>query len=84
MQQPHRPAAPARARFRFRFRLATPATATVFGVVALVLTALTATLTGLTHQLTVQSVVTGVPIPLVYGGVGVIVARHQPGNPAAG
>ena len=63
---------------------ATPATATVFGVVALVLTALTATLTGLTHQLTVQSVVTGVPIPLVYGGVGVIVARHQPGNPAAG
>ncbi len=77
VQQPHRPAAPART----RFRLATPATATVLGVVALVLTALTATLTGLTHQLTVQSVVTGVPIPLVYGGVGVIVARHQPRNP---
>ncbi|MGH3153813.1 MAG: hypothetical protein ACRDOB_24195 [Streptosporangiaceae bacterium] len=74
-QQPHRPAA------RARFRLAAPATAAVLGAVALVLTALTVVLSGLTHQLTVQSVVTGVPIPLVYGGVGVIVARHQPRNP---
>jgi hypothetical protein len=61
--------------------LASPATATVLGVLVLVLLGTTAALSFLIHQATFLSFVTGVPIPLVYAAVGVIVARHQPRNP---
>jgi hypothetical protein len=39
------------------------------------------TLAGLIHQLTIFNVATGLTIPVVYASVGVVVARHQPGNP---
>ncbi len=64
-----------------RFRLASPATATALGVLVLVLLGATATLAALVHQATFLNVATGIPIPLVYAAVGVIVARHQPRNP---
>jgi hypothetical protein len=64
-----------------RSRLASPATATALGVLALVLLAATATLAALIHQANFLNVATGIPIPLVYAAVGVIVARHQPRNP---
>jgi hypothetical protein len=64
-----------------RFRLASPATATALGALVLVLIGVTLALVTLIHQLTVFNVVTGVPIPLAFAGVGVIVARHQPRNP---
>jgi hypothetical protein len=38
-------------------------------------------LSTLAHQSTFLNIATGIPIPLVYAGVGVIVARHQPRNP---
>jgi two-component system NarL family sensor kinase len=59
--------------------LASPATA--LGVLALVLLGITAALSVLTHQATFLNVATGIPIPLVYATVGVVVARHQPRNP---
>jgi len=46
-----------------------------------VLLGTTATLAALAHQATFLNIATGIPIPLVYAGVGVIVARHQPRNP---
>ena len=61
--------------------LASPATATVLGVLVLVLLGTTAALSVLIHQATFLNVATGIPIPLVYATVGVIVARHQPRNP---
>jgi hypothetical protein len=61
--------------------LASPATATALGVLALALLGTTAALSVLTHQATFLNVATGIPIPLVYATVGVIVARHQPRNP---
>jgi hypothetical protein len=64
-----------------RFRLASPAAATALGVVALALLGTTAALSALIHQATFLNVATGIPIPLVYAAVGVIVARHQPRNP---
>src|SRR6202050_5318842 len=64
-----------------RFRLASPATATALGALVLVLIGVTVALVTLIHQLTIFNVVTGVPIPLAFAGVGVIVARHQPRNP---
>ena len=64
-----------------RFRLASPATATALGVLVLVLIGVTVTLAQLVHQLTIFNVATGLTIPLVYAAVGVVVARHQPGNP---
>jgi len=47
----------------------------------IVLLGVTMTLVDLTDQLTVFNVVTGLPVPLVYAAVGVVVARHQPRNP---
>jgi hypothetical protein len=61
-------------------KLASPATATVLGALVLVLLAGTATLAALIHQATFLNIATGIPIPLVYAAVGVIVARHQPRN----
>ena len=61
--------------------LASPATATALGVLVLALLGITAALSVLTHQATFLNVATGIPIPLVYATVGVIVARHQPRNP---
>jgi hypothetical protein len=63
------------------FRLASPATANALGAVVLVLVGVTLALVALIHQLTIFNVVTGVPIPLAFAAVGVIVARHQPRNP---
>jgi hypothetical protein len=57
------------------------ATATVLGGLVLVLVGATVTLAALTHQLTISTVVTGLPLPLGYAAVGVIVARHRPRNP---
>jgi hypothetical protein len=64
-----------------RSRLESPAIATALGVLVLVLLGLTATLAALIHQATFLAIATGIPIPLVYASVGVIVARHQPRNP---
>jgi hypothetical protein len=64
-----------------RFRPASPATATALGVLALALLGATAALSTLAHQATFLNIATGIPIPLVYAGVGVVVARHQPRNP---
>ena len=64
-----------------RFRLASPATATAFGVLVLVLLGVTVALAVLIHQLTILNVATGLTIPLIYAAVGVVVARHQPRNP---
>ena len=60
---------------------ASPATATALGVLVLVLLGTTAALSVLIHQATFLAIATGIPIPLVYAAVGVIVARHQPRNP---
>jgi hypothetical protein len=59
-----------------RSRLASPATATALGVLVLVLLGLTVALSALIHQATFLNIATGVPIPLVYAAVGVVVARH--------
>ena len=67
---------PPRARAR-----ASPATATALGGLVLVLLGTTAALSTLIHQATFLNIATGIPIPLVYAAVGVIVARHQPRNP---
>ena len=56
-----------------RFRLTSPATATALGALVLVLIGVTLALVALIHQLTIFNVVTGVPIPLAFAGVGVIV-----------
>jgi hypothetical protein len=64
-----------------RFRLASPATANGLGALVLVLVGITVVLAALIHQLTISNVVTGVPISLGYAMVGVVVARHRPGNP---
>ena len=63
------------------FRMASPATATVLGVLVLVLAVATSMLTGLAHQLTIRDAVAGLVFVLMYAGVGVVVARRQPGNP---
>jgi hypothetical protein len=64
-----------------RSRLVSPATATALGVLVLILLGATAALSTLVHQSTFLNIATGIPIPLVYAAVGVIVARHQPRNP---
>jgi hypothetical protein len=58
-----------------RSRLASPVTATVLGVLVLVLLGVTAALSALVHKATFLDIATGVPIPLVYAAVGVVVAR---------
>ena len=64
-----------------RFRVVSPATATVLGVLLLVVVAAYVALAGLVHQLTTLNVGTTVAIISAYAGVGVVVARRQPRNP---
>jgi hypothetical protein len=64
-----------------RFRLATPMTATVLGVVTLILTGAAVALTGPTGQLSALSTGPIVPVVVIYAAVGVVVARRQPRNP---
>jgi len=70
-----------------RFRLASPRTATAAGALVLVLIAalpVIGVLTGQTHRLdasTLQTVSGLLVVILVVGAVGLVVARHQPGNP---
>ena len=66
-----------------RFRLASPRTATALGALAVVLTALNVVLAELVHQLTFLGIGPGIPVFLIYAGVGVVIARHQPRNPVA-
>ena len=66
-----------------RMRLASPRTAMVLGVLAVVLTALNVVLAELVHQLTFLGIGPGIPVFLIYAGVGVVIARHQPRNPVA-
>jgi hypothetical protein len=63
-----------------RFRLALPATATVLGVLTVILTAAGIMLSILNHQGSILGSGGIVPVALVYAAVGVIVARRQPGN----
>jgi len=64
-----------------RFRLASPLTATVLGVLALLLLAATVVLSGMVHQLSILGTGPEFPIVVIYAGVGVVVARRQPRNP---
>jgi hypothetical protein len=64
-----------------RFRLRPPAAAAVLGVLVVVLAAVYVPLAGLVHQLTILNVGPTVATILIYATVGVVVARHQPGNP---
>jgi hypothetical protein len=70
-----------------RLRLASPRTAAAAGALLLVLTAalpVVGVLTGQTHQLdasTLEGVSGLLVVILVVGAVGLVVARHQPGNP---
>ena len=66
-----------------RMRLASSRTAMVLGVLAVVLTALNVVLAELVHQLTFLGIGPGIPVFLIYAGVGVVIARHQPRNPVA-
>jgi hypothetical protein len=56
-------------------------TATALGILVLVLLGITVALSALIHQATFLNLATGIPVPLVYAAVGVIVAWHQPRNP---
>jgi hypothetical protein len=62
-------------------RVASPVTATVLGVLTLVLLAVAVVLSGLGHNLSILGTGPIVPVVLAYIGVGVIVARRQPRNP---
>jgi two-component system NarL family sensor kinase len=62
-------------------RLASPGTATALGALALVLTAVAITLSGLEHQLSILGSGPIIPIAVIFAGVGVVVARRQPRNP---
>ena len=64
-----------------RLRLASPVTATVLALLALILLATALVLSGLVHQLSILGSGPIVPIVVVYAAVGFIVARRQPGNP---
>ncbi len=64
-----------------RFRLASPVTATVLAVLALMLLAGGLVLSALTRQLSVLGSWPIVPTVMVYAAVGFVVARRQPGNP---
>ncbi len=64
-----------------RFRLASPVTATVLAVLALMLLAGALVLSALTGQLSVLGSGPIVPVAVVYTAVGFVVARRQPGNP---
>jgi hypothetical protein len=64
-----------------RFRLASPVTATLLGVLTVIMTAAGIALSILDHQGSILGSGGIVPVALVYAAVGVIVARRQPGNP---
>jgi hypothetical protein len=65
-----------------RFQLASPATATVLGVLVLVLAVATAALKDLVDpRLSIHHFGSGIAIVLIFTGVGVVVARRQPRNP---
>jgi hypothetical protein len=64
-----------------RLRLASPVTATVLAILALILMAAALVLSGLVHQLSILGSGPIVPVVVVYAAVGFIVARRQPGNP---
>jgi hypothetical protein len=64
-----------------RFRLLSPLTATVLGVLALVLLAAAVALSSLVHQLSILGAGPVVFVAVIYVGVGVVVARRQPRNP---
>ena len=66
---------------RHPWRLASPATASVLGALLLVLAAALFTLKDFDHQLTTSGTGWGFAIILIYGGVGLVVARRQPRNP---
>jgi len=61
--------------------LAAPGTATVLGILVLALLVVSVLLSALVHQLSVLGTGPIVPVVAVYAGVGVVVARRQPGNP---
>jgi hypothetical protein len=64
-----------------RSGLASPVTATVLAVLALILMAAALVLSALVRQLSVLGAGPIVPIVVVYAAVGFVVARRQPGNP---
>ncbi len=64
-----------------RFRLASPAAATVLGVLTLVLLAAAIALSSPVHQLSGLGTGPIVPVVVIYAAVGYIVARRQPRNP---
>jgi hypothetical protein len=74
-QAPVTTAVPAR-----RLRLASPVTAMVLGTLVLAEMVATLVLAGLDHQLGWSAAVTG-PGLLIFTGVAVLVAYHQPRNP---
>jgi hypothetical protein len=62
-------------------RLLSPASATALGAVVLALVAASVPLAGLVRQLTVPGEAAAIIPVLVSAAVGMVVARHQPGNP---
>ena len=64
-----------------RFRLASPATATVLGVLTVILMAVGLAMSFPVHQGSILSTGPIVPVVVIYAGVGFIVARRQPRNP---
>jgi hypothetical protein len=61
--------------------LTSPVVATVLGGLVVALATADIVLAGLVHRLTALSVGPQIAVILIYAGVGVIVARRQPGNP---
>jgi hypothetical protein len=66
---------------RGHFRLASPRTATVLAVLALILMAAAVVLSAPAHKLSALGTGPVIPTVVVYAGVGVIIARRQPRNP---
>jgi hypothetical protein len=64
-----------------RFRLASPTTATVLGIMTLILAGVAIWLNALVHQLSFLGSGPIVPVIVIYAAVGVIVARRRPSNP---
>ena len=64
-----------------RLRIATPAIATVLGAVVVALLVVFTVLTILSSDLRVSADGTTAVLALAFAGVGLVVARHQPGNP---
>ena len=60
--------------------LASPTTATVLGLIELVLQTAGLIVGSLSHQF-IYTTATGVEVTLFFGGLGVVVARRQPRNP---